>query len=235
MMPSVIVVNLVVHTTPPRKGRSQMKTANYLQQLYEAINEADWSNPEAQLQKISGTFSRLKFPRLLADDIAEHEGTEQSIVFYRHPTKTDTLLYRAAGRIECWLHLNQEAITPTTHIRPLVTSKGYPFLTYVLNGRMVIATYMIDTVANDPTWFRAEHLRTLERLTLGINESVVLPQDQIHRIVEMSQGTIVITLRYVHQAGPDRDYHRQQHHFSLLPRRTRDQRVKDLIAQLRNL
>ncbi len=210
-----------------------------IETMFHRFDQFDWTYAQVSLEETQRELQ--KFGDTLPDAVANFvESLQQTnrnpdaLISHDLITRTDYRLYRSRkGDFECWLHLGREAIKPKSAIRPHINAKGYWLATTLLRGSLSVQFYRYDGIG-DSTWFRHEYLRRDDPQTLNQpGQSIVLGPDRIHRLVEVAEGTITLTIRVLRGAQPYRDYIRMMDHFTVITREPRANRQSLLVAHLR--
>lgn len=209
-----------------------------LQRLFNGFNGLDWAHAPGRevdraitaLRDFSGLRSAVA-DFLLAvhnNSTSIHQQAAELI------TRTDVLLHTdPLHAFECWLHVNRAVITPTSAIRPQINAKGYWQGTVVLKGRLVREDYHFDGPPYE-TMVRREFLRLKFHQERHAGQTFILPPDQIHRLTEIDQGTITLTLNVLAGATPYRTFTPQPMNLYVIEEREpRQNRLLAIAQQLR--
>lgn len=209
-----------------------------LQRLLNSFNGLDWIHaPGREVDRAITAlreFSELRMA--VADFLLDAHNNSTSIHQQAAEliTRTDVLLHADPRRtFECWLHVNRAVITATSAIRPRINAKGYWQGTVVLKGRLVREDYHYDGPPYE-TMVQREFLRFQAQQERRAGQAFILPPEQIHRLTEIDQGTITLTVNVLAGATPYRTFTPQPMNLYVIEEREpRQNRLLAIAQQLR--
>lgn len=200
------------------------------------LERLDWKHEPRQslATGLSCLLNVDHLPWVLAEHL-RHEGVRSGSAHRVHEliTRTDILICGArSGFVDLWLHANRAAITPSTAIRPNITTRGHFQGTIVIAGRLVRTKYQYDGPKHQEEWFNREYLRPVGREEHVAGSSFIIGPDEIYQWEEIEARAVTLTIDVNYGARPYRVYTRQMSHYACEFHPPRAQRMAEVANRL---